>query len=104
MGEDRSPLESDLTRLAAKRLGLTYIALDDVEITPGLLAQIPARVAHELGVFPCAFSETELHVVLANPFDTSALPRLSLILGKRLVGCTAPESDVSALIREHYGV
>ena len=88
--------------LAARRLGLLYVDLAQFEITPELLAQIPAEAALALGVFPCAFSETEVHVVLADPFDRSVLPRLSVVVRKRIVPCTAPETDVFEMIRRWY--
>jgi hypothetical protein len=54
-------------------------------------------------VFPVKKTQVGLRVVLANPFDSTAVKRLREALDLTIFPCVAPKDDVQRFIRKHYG-
>jgi len=102
MPEDYETMESDMFKIAAKNLGLDFVDLSLIDVTPELLEAIPSDLARELKVFPVKRTQVGLRVVLANPFDSDAVKRLREKLGLTIFPCVAPKDDVQRFIRRHY--
>jgi len=81
--------------LAAQR-GMEYVNLNDINITPDVVAKVPAQMAKAYHIVPIEYNqkENELTVVLDNPDNFRATDDLSTLMGFKV---TAKITDVEAL-------
>jgi type IV pilus assembly protein PilB len=81
--------------LAAQR-GMEYVDLNEINITPEVVAKVPAQMAKTYHIVPIEYKqkENELTVVLDNPENFRATDDLSTLMGFKV---TAKITDVEAL-------
>ncbi len=89
--------------LAAQR-GMEYVNLNDINITPDVVAKVPAQMAKAYHIVPIEYNQKEnkLTVVLDNPDNFRATDDLSTLMGFKV---TAKITDVEALesaLTKHY--
>jgi general secretion pathway protein E/type IV pilus assembly protein PilB len=96
--------EHELLRIVASGLGLGYVELSSIEISPDLLATVPSKLIHRFGVLPVMQEEDVLFVAVGNPWDVHAIDIVAATTGRRVEPVVAQRSELQRLIRSHLGV
>jgi general secretion pathway protein E len=99
------PVTEDLvTEVYARRVGLPYVKLDPLELSPeyttGVFSKPFARKHNMLAI---ADVGDAVRVATHNPFDRWAVESVERAVGKRLDLVIASRSDIERLITEFYG-
>lgn len=94
--------EVDILDALAQEMNLERVDFDTVQITPELIEQVSPKLIKKYRVFPVRFTEDCIWVALSDPLDIQTIDDLKMILNKDVVGCVAPEEDISRAIRRYY--
>lgn len=94
--------EEDILEVLAKEMGMELVDLDKVEVTPELLAMIPASVARQYRCFPVIIKEDALHVAIDDPLNIQLQDDLARLLKKKLVFLIASENQMDRFIKRYY--
>ena len=97
-----------LTRALAVQLGAPAVDLQSIEVTPDILALVPARTAAERRVIPLAVvrnanARPTLVVAVSNPKNT-ALDELAFSSGHRISPVLASDADIDAALVRLYRI
>jgi general secretion pathway protein E/type IV pilus assembly protein PilB len=98
------PGEEDVLRWVAAEYGVAYSSLENVSITPQLLARFPVRtlLTHEL--LPIGHTGDTVEVACCRLFDTRGLDLLRSRTNLELVPVLAPRDALRERMKEHLGV
>jgi flavin reductase (DIM6/NTAB) family NADH-FMN oxidoreductase RutF len=95
--------EEDILGALSEEMGYQRVNLDELRITPELLAVVPANIAKRYRCFPAKVDKRGIHLACADPLNPSAIKKIEEILQKKIMVRLAPEDDIETLIAEHYG-
>jgi type IV pilus assembly protein PilB len=95
--------ESGFYHIIAEALGVDYVDLADIEISPAILRSIPSGLARLHRALPVGLSGNTLRVALADPLDPRAVEDLHFALGKDVDVVVAPTEQIEERINECYG-
>ncbi len=95
--------EPTLARALAKQAGLPFVDLSKGRVAPGVLAEVPGEVAHELGVLPVLVKDGTLVVALADPLQRFALDTLEFRLGRPVGAALAAPGALRKALEDAYG-
>lgn len=96
--------EEQILAVLSEQLGIGYVRLKEVPISPGLIKRIPAKTVCHYRCFPVALEGDQLQVAISDPLNVHALDELGLHLQCRIVPVLASGSDIISAIQEHYGI
>ncbi len=96
--------ELDVLNVIGEQLSLPVVDLADVKLDPELLKIVPAKLVHRYGFLPLAQHNNTITVATAKPHDLYAFDELRMLTRKRIEIVLAPESEITRLIRQYYGV
>lgn len=94
--------EDDFLDALASELGMERIALNKIEITAELIAQLPKKIAKELRVFPVSATDTEFVVAIADPLNIQVVDDLTRVLGRHVRTVIASEEDIERYYKRFY--
>jgi glycosyltransferase XagB len=95
--------EISLVEALSLRTGIPYIHLDHAHFHESIVAQIPASVASGHTMVPIWSNNTEMWLVVADPFDAQGLMKAEQSTGKRIWTILAPRSTISAALERLLG-
>jgi type IV pilus assembly protein PilB len=87
-------MNEDVLDAIAADMGMEKVILSEINVTPELIAEVPANVAKKYGVVPVRSTEHEIWLALSDPHNVQALDDLSRVLNKRVHGMVAMEDDI----------
>jgi type IV pilus assembly protein PilB len=90
--------EADLVRTLARRIGLEYVNLGEVNIDPSAGAMISEALARRYAALPVSFEDGKLVVAMADPANVLAIDDIRAITGLEVVAKVATRSDVEDAI------
>ncbi len=93
-----------LLPILAEQVGIPYIRLAELSITPEALAKVPPRFASHYHLMPLNLTNNTLQVAIADPFDVQTLDELRLLLDCDVKPVLASKREIQELIHRHYGV
>lgn len=96
--------ERQLLEVLSQQQGIPFVDLREAKIDPNAIKNVPAKLARHYKVMPLELSSNVLTVAISDPFDMWPLDDLETNLGYRVEKVLATSADISAAIREHYGV
>jgi len=96
--------EETLLSQLSQHLGVDYVKLKEIEISPDAIQKIPAKFAFHYKLMPVTLSEDGLTVALSNPLDIHTLDDVRLLTGIRVRAILASERDIFESIRKYYGI
>ncbi len=96
--------EDDLLRVAGEQLHIPVVDLTKAEVDRETLAAMPSRLVHQKTLFPVDRSNGTLRVATCDPYNLYALDEVRLATGLHVEPVLAPEYQLRALIKTHYGV
>ncbi|MDY0061091.1 MAG: type II secretion system ATPase GspE [Myxococcota bacterium] len=95
--------EEEMQRAVAEELGIAFLATVDTTLVDWqLVERIPIGYAKRFLVLPVSETEEGVVVLLANPFDLSALDDLRLRLGREVIPALGPREMVLGAINRVY--
>ena len=87
----------------AEQLGVEYIRLKEMEISPEAISRIPAKFVSYYKIIPVEFKGDTLTVALTRPLDIHVLDEIRLVAKSKLKSVLASEKDILIAIRKYYG-
>ncbi len=96
--------EQALLPALAEKLGVSFVALKNLQFSADVLNRIPAKAINLYKVFPIKFENGLLTVAMSNPWDVAVLDDLAAVARSRILPVLAGERDILEAVREHYGV
>ncbi|MGH8935153.1 MAG: GspE/PulE family protein [Acidimicrobiia bacterium] len=90
--------EADLVRTLARRIGLEYVNLAEVNIDPSAGALVSEALARRYAALPISFEDGKLVVAMADPANVLAIDDIRAITGLEVVAKVATRSDVEDAI------
>jgi type IV pilus assembly protein PilB len=90
--------EADLVRTLARRIGLEYVNLGEMNIDPSAGALVPEALARRYAALPVSFEDGKLVVAMADPANVLAIDDIRAITGLEVVAKVATRSDVEDAI------
>ena len=85
------------------QLGIEYIDLSKVDITPEMSRYVPKNLAKKMNVVPVRVSRDQLFLAMADPLNFMAIEEAKRTSKKRIVPMIASESAVRRAINVLYG-
>jgi len=96
--------EDKLLDALAKELKLSFIDLKDVAIDKSVIDKVPLKIASYYKFMPLAIKNHVLTVAVAYPLDVKTQDELRTHLGYEIETVLAVSSDVSDVLKTHYGL
>lgn len=85
------------------QLGIEYIDLSKVDITPEMSRYVPKNLAKKMNVVPVRVSRDQLFLAMADPLNFMAIEEAKRTSKKRIVPMIASEPAVRRAINVLYG-
>jgi len=99
----RLATEDDLIGAIVSNLGVSYVGLSGYDVSPDVLAVLPAEFCYKNKVIPVALAGKSLTVVMSDPLDMVVLESLRGMTGCEIVAAIARESEIEEALKRHYG-
>lgn len=94
--------EKILAVFLAMQRGMQTIHLAERNVSPEVLALVPAHIARQLGAVPIERTEQGLKVALVDPSDRHVIQTLERETGMKILGFIAPQSAILAALQRFY--
>lgn len=95
--------QATVAQYQAAQFGYDFVNLDEREIDPAMIEQVPESVARENNVIPLEIQGESLLVALDDPMNFEVLEKLRFILNRDIRVAMAPKDAIQNSINRHYG-
>jgi type II secretion system protein E len=96
--------EKKVLEVVAKKLGVEYVQLENMDIAPEAIEKMPAKFACYYKIVPIMFKNMRLKIAVTNPLDLAVLDEIRLVLKHEINPVLAGEKDILEAIKKYYGV
>ena len=97
--EDFPNSEENILKLLSRMLNMEYVDLDAIEFNPDVADSVPFSIIERYLAFPLAETETEIKVVVADPFDVQARDAMTrAIRSKKVLFCIAKKEQIVGIV------
>jgi len=96
--------EDKLLSVLAKEMKLSFVDLKDVTIDKAVIEKVPLKIASYYKFMPISIEKRLLTVAVAYPIDVKTQDELRTHLGYDIEMVLAVSSDISDLLKTHYGL
>ena len=93
--------EVEIARALSDQLGIPFIDLTAMSISPNALQEVPERLAKKHMILPVAVLQKELHLAMADPLKFEALQDVRFTSNCTIVPLLATLSDINKGIQHH---
>lgn len=94
--------KDDLFNLVSQFLGYELQQGEVEQVDPEAMQSISADSAHQYGVFPLYLSPNGIHLLAADPFNSSIIDDLTFALNHEIHLIVCDPSEVTRLLEEYY--
>jgi type IV pilus assembly protein PilB len=94
--------EVEIARALSDQLGIPFIDLTAMSISPAALQEVPERLAKKHHILPVAVIQKELHLAMADPLKFEALQDVRFTSNCTIIPLLATGSDIKRGIQQHY--
>jgi type IV pilus assembly protein PilB len=94
--------EVEIARALSDQLGIPFIDLTAMSISPQALQEVPERLAKKHLILPVAVLQKELHLAMADPLKFEALQDVRFTSNCTIVPLLATVKDIKNGIQHHY--
>jgi hypothetical protein len=102
--ERGSVSEDDLGEALAQQHGRPYVPWTVLgEVSPDVVASLPAKFAIRHAAIPFERGENYLKIALRDPSDLRILDELFFVTGRKILPAVAPEARVYQALEKYYG-
>ncbi len=102
--EDKPISDEDAARSIARKQGVDFIKLSDVELSPHVVRLLPHWLVTKHNAIAVKFEGDTLYVAMANPLDLPTLDQINLVTGFNVRPMVATEKEIIQAVSQHYGV
>ncbi|MDF1665375.1 MAG: ATPase, T2SS/T4P/T4SS family, partial [Planctomycetota bacterium] len=95
--------EEDILFAIGSQTGMDVIDLDNEEISPEVVDQVPKNIAFVHRVMPVAEEDGVVIIALSDPMNAAVLDDLSFMLNKEIRGAISSPDSIDAAIEKYYG-
>ncbi|MGH9400002.1 MAG: hypothetical protein ACRD00_06520 [Thermoanaerobaculia bacterium] len=96
--------EDDLGEALAQQHGRPYVTWGVLgEVTPDVIASLPAKFAMRHAAVPFERGENYLKIALRDPNDLRILDELFVVTGRKIQPAVAPEARIYHALEKYYG-
>ncbi len=88
----------------ARVLGISFVRLNDIEISKEVLGLIPTKAVFQYNVIPVSFENNVLTVATNDPLNAGVLDSLRLASGARVRLALSTSPDIAKAVKALYGV
>ncbi len=92
-----------LTESLVEQSGIATKNLENIEIEPRVIGQVPPEIVTQYNVLPIEQTDGWLTVAMLDPFDHEAIANLRLITGLGIRRCYSRPMDLEKAILRFYG-
>jgi type II secretory ATPase GspE/PulE/Tfp pilus assembly ATPase PilB-like protein len=103
VGQNLVP-ETECLRILADAMNLEMVDVHSGAIDKALLAKVPVKIATYYRFFPLKLQDRTLTIAVSYPPDVRTEDDIRMQLGYDVRVALAPERDIAALLKAHYGV
>jgi len=96
--------ESLYMPILAQQIGIDYIRLKDITISPEVISKVPAKFAIHYKIVPIKFENNILSMAMVRPLDVHLLDEITLVVGTKIKPILASEKEILEVTRKYYGV
>jgi len=86
----------------ADKLGIPYVRIGKLEITPKVLGMIPSDIAMQYSVLPLVEHNNRLIVAMEDPLDWKALDLLRFHTNKTIEPVITSRDEISRILNKYY--
>ncbi|HWD20058.1 MAG TPA: ATPase, T2SS/T4P/T4SS family [Verrucomicrobiae bacterium] len=90
-------------QIVANHLGTEVVSLSTRDLTPELLALVPADAARMYKCIPVAAFDSSVQVALADPLDPTTIDQLAYLVHREIIPVVADPADIEKAINRCYG-
>jgi len=90
-------------QIMADHLGTEVIQLEDRELTPDILAAVPADTARMYKCIPVAVFDATVQIALSDPLDPGVIDQLNFVTRREVIPVVADPSEIEKAINKYYG-
>ncbi|MBQ7920797.1 MAG: Flp pilus assembly complex ATPase component TadA, partial [Lachnospiraceae bacterium] len=98
--------EEDIARALSNQLGMELVDLTNITVDQDVLNMVPASVLKKGKVFPFAYKEGNVNIILvamSDPLDMYAQDDISIVTGCQVEPVVATTRNIMLAIDKHYG-
>ncbi|HKJ21995.1 MAG TPA: hypothetical protein VKA13_02820, partial [Gammaproteobacteria bacterium] len=86
----------------AHKFGIPCVKLEDIEITPEVLAKVPADLANQHNILPLGQIGEQFMVATENPLDTRGIEALGFHTGLKVEPVMSSARDITVALSKYY--
>ena len=90
-------------QMIATHLGTEVIDINSRELTPEILAAVPADAARMYKCLPVAVYDGTVQLALSDPLNPSVVDELAYVIRKEIVPVVADPNDIDRAVSKYYG-
>ena len=95
--------ERDIVVALVVQCGLPYIAVDKVDITPGVIKMIPKEIAREVPLVPLDRTGDVLSIVMTNPLNDQMKAKLEQMTACKIATFISTKTEIEKAVDRFYG-
>ncbi|MCQ2451667.1 MAG: GspE/PulE family protein [Oscillospiraceae bacterium] len=95
-----------VARVQGQRIGVEYISLRAVSLTPDLVDLVTGPILRKHSVVPIGYEDDArsfLRLAMADPLNMEALDDIAIITGLQIEPCISTMGEINALLDRYYG-
>ena len=96
--------ENYVLPIVANQMGVSYVTLNQMEISKEIINKIPAKIAIYYKLIPIDLSDGVLTIATTKPLDINIIDGVSLVVSEKIRTVLASEKEIIESIRTYYGV
>jgi len=101
--EEQIITEQQLLHALQKQLGVEYVDLTGIQISPQLTELLPKNIARKYGVVPVKLGGNSLYIAMNDPMNFMAIEEVKTATRKRVVPMIATADEIEHAISSLYG-
>jgi type II secretion system protein E len=96
--------EESFLRALADTLGTQFIRLNELQIEPEPLRQLPTKAIFQYNIIPLSLTDTTLTIATNEPFRAGMTDALRLASSRKIKFILATRSDLTHAVKTYFGV
>lgn len=94
--------EEDIVQALTCQYGFPYLPLANYEISPEVIATLPAKVCKQYSLIPIDKIGKSLTLAMSNPLNVHALEDVELVTGCIVQAFVSTSSEITTAIKRYY--
>lgn len=95
--------EEDIVITLSEQLGIPHLRVDNYEIPPEVLAEVPESIARRYHLIPVAKTGNSLTIAMADPLNIVAIDDVRMLMGYEIETVVSQDSEIKKAIDKYYG-